>query len=154
VDARSSDATPPKVRVNGRPLEPVVPMMPNYGLASFRGHRDPATFRQMWRAPIGEDLLAKGDLNVRVSGGGTIRVFGDIREGNGGPRLSIGNWPHLSVYRLMHEGQYRLPVDNAPAQACSARGLSGRPGISLVRIPLGEETRIALKLEKPPTWIF
>jgi hypothetical protein len=30
----------------------------------------------------------------------------------------------------------------------------GRPGISLVRIPLGEETRIALKLEKPPTWIF
>ncbi len=154
VDARSSDATPPQVRVNGRPLEPVAPMMPTYGLAGYRGHRDPAGFRQMWRAPIGEDLLADGELSVQVSGGRTIRVFGDIREGSDGPRLSIGNWPHLSVYRLMHEGQYRLPVRDAPAQACSARGLSGRPGVNLVRIPEGEETLIALKSPKPPTWIF
>jgi hypothetical protein len=83
-----------------------------------------------------------------------MRVFGDIRAGGNGPRLSPGNWPYLSVYRLMHEGQYRLPTFKAPAQACVAQGLSGRPGIGLVRIPPGEETQMSLKSSKPLTWVF
>ena len=89
-----------------------------------------------------------------MSGGVGTRVFGDIRAGGGGPRLSIGNWPYLSVYRLMHEGQYRLPTFKAPEQACQAQGLSGRPGIGLVRIPAGEETQMSLRSVTPPTWIF
>jgi hypothetical protein len=54
----------------------------------------------------------------------------------------------------MHEGQYRLPVRRAPAQACVSPLLSGRPGIALARIPAGEETQITLKSAKPLSWIF
>ena len=154
IDAQSNDGQAPRIEVNGVPLEPPVPTMPTFGLASVRGRRDPATFRQIWRARIDEGLLASGEFRIRLSGEAGTRVFGDIRPGNGGPRLSIGNWPYLSVYRLMHEGQYRLPTFKAPAQACDASGLSGRPGIALVRIPAGEETQIALKSTTPPTWLF
>jgi hypothetical protein len=108
----------------------------------------------LWGTPIAEDVLAAGELKIRVSGDPTIRVFGDIRDGNEAPRLSIGDWPHLSVYRLMHEGQYRLPVDAAPAQACSARGLAGRPGVALARIKAGSQNLIALKSAEAPAWIF
>lgn len=154
VDAQAGDTNPPRIEVNGHAFEPASPTMPTYGLASVRGHRDPRTFRQIWRAPLGEDILASGELKVRVMGGPGARVFGDIRAGGDGPRLSLGNWPYLSVYRLMHEGQYRLKAADVPAQACVAPGLSGRPGIALARIPAGEETQIALKSAKPLTWIF
>ncbi len=154
VDAQASEANPPRIEVNGQALGTFTPTMPPFGLASFRGHRDPTTFRQIWRSPVGEDLLAAGELKIRVSGGPGSRIFGDIRAGGEGPRLSFGNWPYLSVYRLMHEGQYRLPTTNVPAQACVGSGMSGRPGIDLVRIPSGEETQIARKSPKPPTWIF
>ena len=128
--------------------------MPTYGLASVRGRRDPATFRQIWRTRIDESLLSSGELRIRVTGESGMHVFGDVRAGGGGPRLSLGNWPYLSVYRLMHEGQYRLPTFKAPAQACVAQGFSGRPGISLARIPPGEEDQVALKSAKPLTWVF
>ncbi len=154
VDSQAGNTTPPRIEVNGHVLEPASPTMPTYGLASVRGHRDPHTFRQIWRAPLGEDILASGELKVRVMGGPGARVFGDIRAGGDGPRLSLGNWPYLSVYRLMHEGQYRLKAADVPAQACVAPGLSGRPGIALARIPAGGDTQIALKSAKPLTWIF
>jgi len=154
VDAQSPDGQAPRVEANGRALEPPVPTMPTFGLASVRGRRDPAAFRQIWRTRIDESLLASGELRIRVGGEARTRVFGDIRAGGGGPRLSIGNWPYLSVYRLMHEGQYRLPTFKAPEQACVAQGLSGRPGLGLVRIPAGEETQMSLKSATPPTWIF
>jgi len=154
IDAQSRDGQAPRIEANGRALEPPVPTMPTFGLASVRGRRDPAAFRQVWRTPIDESLLAPGELRIRVTGEAGTRVFGDIRAGGGGPRLSIGNWPYLSVYRLMHEGQYRLPTFKAPEQACLAQGLSGRPGIGLVRIPAGEETQMALRSATPPAWIF
>jgi hypothetical protein len=154
VDAQSKDGRAPRVEANGQALEPPVPTMPTFGLASVRGRRDPAAFRQIWRTRIDEGLFASGELRIRVTGEAGTRVFGDIRAGGGGPRLSIGNWPYLSVYRLMHEGQYRLPTFKAPEQACAARGLSGRPGIGLVRIPAGEETQMALRSATPPAWIF
>lgn len=155
IDVQSADATPPKLEVNGQMLAAVEPTMPIFGLATTRGHRDPVAFRQLWRARIGEDLLAAGDLKIRVSGGAQSRIFGDIRSGNEGPRLSLGQWPYLSVYRLMHEGEYRLPTKNvAPPQACAAFGFAGRPGISLVRILPGDESRIGLASTKPPAWVF
>ena len=154
IDVQSSDGRAPQVEANGRLLEPSAPNMPTYGLASIRGRRDPSTFRQIWRTRIDESLLASGEVKIRVSGDEGMRVFGDIREGGKGPRLSLGNWPWLSVYRLMHEGQYRLPMFQAPAQACLAQGLSGRPGIYLARIPPGEETQMALRQAQPPIWIF
>ncbi len=154
VDVQSADGTPPRVEVNGRLLAPVAPTMPTYGLATVRGHRDPATFRQIWRAPIDDAVLATGLLELRVTGGADARIFGDVRAGHEGPRLSVGEWPYLSVYRLMHEGQYRLPTESAPAQVCEAKGISGRPGIALIRIPQGEETRLAFKTSKPLVRIF
>jgi hypothetical protein len=82
-------------------------------------------------------------------------VFGDIRRGSDGARLSLGNWPWLSVYRLMHEGQYRLPTTGpVPSQACEAVGHSGRPGLFLARMAPGQESQQALKSAKPLTWIF
>jgi len=154
IDAQSASGVPPRLTVNGQLLPPPVPMMPTFGLASIRGHREPSTFRQMWRSPLGEDLLAEGRLAIEVRGHEGTWLFGDIREGAGGPRLSLGNWPHLSVYRLMHEGQYRLPVAEAPAQACSAEELSGRPGVSLARIPAGQEDRIDRQPAVALQWVF
>lgn len=145
VDAQSMDGTPPQIEVNGRRLNPPVAAMPRYGLASIRGHRNPATFRQIWMAPLGNLLEAASELKVTVSGGPSIRVFGDIREGNDGPRLSIGDWPYLSVYRLMHEGQYRLPAPNTPPQRCQGSGISGRPGMALALIPPGRETELGTR---------
>lgn len=155
IDAEAGDAQPMRIELNGRALEPPVPTMPTFGLASLRGRRDPATFRQIWRTRVDEESLASGELRIRVSRGKGARVFGDIRAGASGPRLSLGNWPYLSVYRLMHEGQYRLPtVGVAPPQACVAAGMSGRPGIALARIPAGGEAQISLKAAKPLIWIF
>ncbi len=154
IDAETGPAPPPRVEINGQALEPPVPTMPAFGLATLRGHRDPTAFRQIWRTRVSEEMIASGELNIRVSGSPAVRIFGDIRGGDEGPRLSLGNWPYLSVYRLMHEGQYRLPTKDTPPQACVTPSLSGRPGISLVRIPAGEETQMALKSAKPPTWIF
>ena len=154
IDAQSPGGLPPRVEVNGRELAPPVATMPTFGLASVRGRRDPAAFRQIWRTRIDEDLLAGAELNVRVIGDSRMRFFGDIREGGDGPRLSLGNWPWLSVYRLMHEGQYRLPTFEAPAQACESSGIEGRPGISLVRIPEGEEAGMTARSAIPPAWIF
>lgn len=155
VDVRSADATPPRIEINGQALDTPVPMMPVFGLATTRGHRDPATFRQFWRTRVSDDLLASGALTVRVSGKASTRLFGDIRSGSDGPRLSLGQWPYLSVYRLMHEGEYRLPTRNlAPPQACSAEGLSGRPGIALVRIAAGEEDELSRSPAKRVDWVF
>lgn len=154
VDARSADGIPPRIEVNGRVLDGVAPTMPTFGLATYRGRRDPTAFRQYWRARVTEDLLAASELKIRVSGTGATRVFGDIRAGQDGPRLSLGAWPYLSVYRLMHEGEYRLPVFNAPPQACVAAGISGRPGISLVRIVAGEEDLVATRNASSPAWLF
>ncbi|MEO5762517.1 MAG: glycosyltransferase family 39 protein [Vicinamibacteria bacterium] len=153
MDVQSSDGHAPAVDVNGIRLEPAVATMPPFGLATFRGHRDPEAFRQIWRVRVPLELIGSGDLKIRIHGA-AIRLFGDVREGNAGPRLSLGNWPHLSVYRLMHEGQYRLPIFDAPPQACTAAGFSGRPGVYLARISEGEESRIALKAAKPLKWFF
>jgi hypothetical protein len=154
IDIESEDSTPPILLVNDQTIEKLVPTMPAFGLATFRGRRAPETFRQTWRAPIPESMLSTGELRIRLTGGSQSRVFGDLRAGAQGPRLSVGNWPYLSVYRLMHEGQYRLPTHVVPPQACEARGLSGRPGISLVRIAEGEEDRMSIKAGKPLEWIF
>ena len=154
VDVESKSGEAPQIEVDGRPLAPATPTMPAFGLATLRGHRRPEEFRQMWRAPLDEETLGRGHLTVRVKGDAFMRLFGDIRGGSEGPRLGVGAWPYLSVYRLMHEGQYRLPAADAPPQACDAAELSGRPGIAMVRIRPGEEAKIAQKMMPPPRWVF
>ena len=155
IDAEARDAQPPHVELNGRALSPPSPTMPTFGLATFRGRRDPAAFRQLWRTRVEDEALASGEIRISLRGGEQTRVFGDIRRGSSGPRLSLGTWPYLSVYRLVHEGQYRLPImGGTPPQACEAAGMSGRPGIFLVRVPVGEEANIGLRIAKPVRWIF
>jgi hypothetical protein len=154
IDVEAEDGTPPGLSVNDQTIEKPVPTMPPFGLATFRGRRAPETFRQMWRAQVPERLLSTGELHIRLTGAPGSRVFGDIRAGDQGPRLSVGNWPYLSVYRLMHEGQYRLHTRVVPPQVCEAQGMSGRPGIALVRIAPGEEDRMSIKAGKPLDWVF
>lgn len=81
-------------------------------------------------------------------------IFGDVRDGNAGARLSLGQWPYLSVYRLMHEGQYRLPTFDMPPQACASPVMGGRPGIFLARIPDGDEARLAARTARSLLWVF
>ena len=154
VDVESKGGEAPQIEVNGRLLAAAIPAMPRFGLATLRGHRRPEEFRQMWRAPLDEATLSQGLLAIKVLGDGGMRLFGDIRAGSDGPRLSVGQWPHVSVYRLMHEGQYRLPEFDAPPQACAATAFGGRPGIALMRIPAGEEMNLSMKMAPPPLWIF
>ena len=154
IDVESLHATPPRVEINGRGTAPAIPTMPSFGLATFRGRRNPATLRQMWRVPVTEEALASAEMKIRISGDASLSLFGDLRPGNEGPRLSIGLWPDLSVYRLMHEGQYRLPTFDAPPQACDLEGRSGRPGLALVRVRAGDENVMTTRLGATPRWIF
>lgn len=154
IDAQMSDSASLEAEVNGHRLEPPIPTMPTFGLASLRGRRDPSTFRQLFRTRVGEDLFVSGELKIRVRGNASSRIFGNIRSGAGAPTLSLGNWPYLSVYRLMHEGQYRLAAPTAPPSSCVAAALSGRPGLSLVRIPEGQEGQLAVPPKKTLEWVF
>jgi hypothetical protein len=90
----------------------LVPTMPAFGLATFRGGRDPRQFPQWWITPWRDDMQAGGRLAVTISGARDSRLGGDIGADTDGVHqgLSLGHWPLVSVYRLMHEGEYRLPV--------------------------------------------
>ena len=152
IDARSASGRPPRISVNGRALEAEA-TMPTFGLATYRGHREATTLRQVWRVPLAPDL-ASAELRIRIAGEPGDSFYGDLRRGGEGPRLSAGMWPHVSVYRLMHESQYRLPVFDTPPQACDAAGYSGRPGVALVRMKPWAESPFAGRLSSPPTRVF
>jgi hypothetical protein len=116
------------------------PTMPTFGLATIRGRRDPRTIRQWWAVPFRSDMLRDGRvaLTMRDTAGAAV-VFGDLATpGSGGidPGLSLGQWPLLSVYRLMHGGEYRLPARQPLAGSrwseADGRRLPGALGIRLV----------------------
>jgi hypothetical protein len=90
----------------------LLPTMPSFGLATFRGGRDPRRFAQWWILPWRPDMSADGRLAVTLHGASGSRVGGDVGVDPPGTHhgLSLASWPHFSVYRLMHEGEYRLPV--------------------------------------------
>jgi hypothetical protein len=89
------------------------PTMPRFGLASLRFHRDPRAFRQWWALAFDSRMAPGGGrLGVEVRGGAGDVLFGRLLARPGvddGP--SLGQWPALSVYRLMHDGEYRLTTE-------------------------------------------
>jgi hypothetical protein len=124
-------------RIEGRALRPT---MPTFGLATVRGGRDPRTFRQWWAVRFQPDMLQGGRLAlVMHDDSGAARLFGALGtpEAEGIDRgLSLGQWPFLSVYRLMHDGEYRLaarqPLQGSRRSQVFGRALPGSLGVRLV----------------------
>jgi hypothetical protein len=118
----------------------LAPTMPTFGLATVRGHRDPRAFRQWWTARLRPDMVRDGKIAVTIrDASGECRVFGDLgapRAQGIDPGLSLGQWPLLSVYRLMHDGEYRLPalqpLRGSRSSQAGGRWLPGALGIRLV----------------------
>ena len=116
------------------------PTMPTFGLATVRGGRDPRTFRQWWAVRFQPGMLRDGRVALAVRDtSGTSRLFGDLGapQGEGVDRgLSLGQWPFLSVYRLMHDGEYRLParqpLEGSRHSHVDGGGLPGSLGVRLV----------------------
>src|SRR5262249_51461840 len=130
-------------RASGRALHPT---MPAFGLATLRGGRDPRTFRQWWALPWRPE---PGDSRgmVTVHGPATARIFGTLGAPAGAGEeeaLSLGEWPALSVYRLMHDDEYRLPVRRrleGARRSAAAGGPLGAPlNVRLVVVRDAEET--------------
>ncbi len=111
-----------RVDVNGetRGGEALFPAMPRLPLATTAGHRDPAWFAQWWGLPL--DAAARqrlGDVvDVTLSSSPSCRnaditlgAESFLRDGGRdyeGP--SFGDWRKVSVYRLLYDGEHRLPV--------------------------------------------
>jgi hypothetical protein len=123
--------------LEGRDLKPT---MPTLGLATLRGHRDPRAFPQWWAVRFQPDMLKDGSLVVTLHDpSGDARLFGDLGAPESAgidPGLSLGQGPFISVYRLMHEGEYRLaarqPLGGARRSQVAGRPLPGSLGIRLV----------------------
>ena len=118
--------------------EELQPTMPSFGLATTRFHRDPRTFRQWWRLPWRSEMVKDGRLRVTLHGAREALLFGALGAGAEAPELSLGEWPFLSVYRLMHDGEYRLARPWATAGSrvsrVGERELSGALGVRLVTL--------------------
>lgn len=129
----------------GRELEPA---MPSFGLATTRFHRDPRAFRQWWRVAWQPAMARDGRLRLTLRGPRGAWCYGALGDPgatlvNG---LSLGQWPYLSVYRLMHDGEYRLAVEQPLAglgrmSMHAGAELPGLLGVRVVR--LAEATSLA-----------
>jgi hypothetical protein len=83
-------------------------------------------------------------IGLSVRGSARQRLFGDL--GTPVPDsvhhgLSLGQWPHLSVYRLMHDGEYRLAVRQPLSGRARTSRRDGRPlpGILGIRAVILDE---------------
>jgi hypothetical protein len=128
--------------LSGAALEPC---MPRFGLATTRFGRDPRTFRQWWRLPWQAGMATGGRVQVSLRGGSRARLFGALAAADASrdPGPSLGHWPHLSVYRLMHDDEYRLEAPQTLAGQGRASRVEGRrlPGILGIRlVVLDDET--------------
>jgi hypothetical protein len=145
LDLRLPDGRADRLRLaveGGQPIEgqALRPTMPTFGLATVRGGRDPRTFRQWWAVRFRPDMVQGGRLAlVMRDDSGAARLFGDLGapEAEGAFRgLSLGQWPFLSVYRLMHDGEYRLPapqqLEGSRRSQVAGRALPGSLGVRLV----------------------
>jgi len=127
------------LQVPGSQLEAT---MPPFGLATTRGGLDPRTFRQWWRTRWLKEMGKDGRVALTVRGPGSVRLFGNLATpGLDGVHdgLSLGEWPYLSVYRLMHEGEYRLPRREGLGTTAimgewAGRRLPGTLGVRLVTL--------------------
>jgi hypothetical protein len=148
LDLQIDDGDPRRLRLDfdggfslgGEALEPT---MPPFGLAAARGGRDPRAFPQWWRARWRPEMAPGGHLALRLRGSEHERLGGDVavpdREG-AYEGISLGEWPHLSVYRLMHDGEYRLAVRQRLEPAPRTSRVDGRvvPGLLGVRVAVIE----------------
>lgn len=130
------------------------PCMPSFGLASVRFHRDPRTFRQWWRLGWRPEMASTGRVRLTLRGGRGAWLYGSLGDTRAGSAvgLSLGQWPYLSVYRLMHDGEYRLTTEQpfsgtSRASRHAGETLPGLLGIRLVR--LADETSVA-RVETAP----
>ena len=141
LDLHVPDGDPAELRVEfeggavveGRDLRP---MMPRFGLATYRGNRDPPTFRQWWGIPWRTGFGRDGRVAVVLRGGPRgARLHGDLDD-RASTALSFGQPPYLSVYRLMHDGEYRLAAPRAlagtRASRAGGRALPGTLGVHLL----------------------
>ena len=156
LDLRLPDGRGPGLRLtfDGGAIVPgpeLQPTMPPFGLATIRGGRDPRTFRQWWAVRFDRRMVKDDGVALTVEDpSGAARLYGDL----GTPRspgvddgLSLGQWPWLSVYRLMHDGEYRLPA-RQPLSGSRASRVDGRalPGALGIRLVILDETA------GPPPW--
>jgi hypothetical protein len=156
LDLRLPDGRGPGLRltfdggavVAGADLQPT---MPPFGLATLRGGRDPRAFRQWWAIRFDGRMVEGARVALTVEDpSGAARLYGDLGTPQGAgvdPGLSLGQWPHLSVYRLMHDGEYRLPT-RQPLSGSRASGVAGRalPGALGIRLVILDEAA------GPPPW--
>jgi hypothetical protein len=122
------------LELDGRVLEPC---MPSFVLATRRFGRSPESVPQWWATrwrPAMAD--ATGRFGLELHGPGPARLRGEL-QAPGAVTLSLGEWPRSSVYRLMHDGEYRLPspprLEPAVRRSEAAgRALAGLLGVRLV----------------------
>ncbi|MBN2370868.1 MAG: hypothetical protein JXO72_10290 [Vicinamibacteria bacterium] len=117
----------------------LLPTMPAFPLASTRGHRDPRAFRQWWRTPWRPEMATSGRVSLRIVGSADDRIGGDLATPDANSvyhGLSLGEWPYLSVYRLMHDGEYRIPVRRALAGSGYSSRWNGEPLPGTLRVRL------------------
>jgi hypothetical protein len=106
------------------------PTMPAFGLATARFHRDRRSFRQWWRVAWRPEMAdAQGLVGLTVRGPSSVRIFGSLDDGQPASDrgLSLGQWPLQSVYRLMHDGEYRLVLDQPLASLARSSRRAGAP---------------------------
>ena len=160
LDLELPDGDPSQLRlqfetglvVDGRELQPT---MPSFGLATFRGGRDPRAFPQWWRTSWRPEMSRDGRVVVRISGPRSARLRGELRLPKEAIHtgLSLGQWPYQSVYRLMHDGEYRLATpERLSGSARSTLGGRELPGLLGVRaVVLDEDAGGALWETVPVT---
>jgi hypothetical protein len=139
--------------VEGRELRPTMPV---FGLATLRGGRDPRTFPQWWLTPWRGEMAKDGRLVVRIvaAGGGDARLRGELRSPGEGDHstLSLGELPYQSVYRLMHDGEYRLATtERLSGSARSFLGGHELPGLLGVRAVMLDEAAGGATWETVPS---
>jgi hypothetical protein len=111
-----------EVEVNGTRHggEGLFPAMARLPLATTAGHRDPAWFPQWWAMALtaSERQRLTAEIAVTLSMAPacpnkavTLGLESFLRdEGRDYEGLSFGDWRKVSVYRLLYDGEYRLPV--------------------------------------------
>lgn len=135
--------------------EELVPTMPHFPLGTTAGGRDPAWFPQWWALPLGPaerervgteleiGLLASPACRDSIITLGVENLLRDRGRDYEGP--SFEEWRKVSVYRLLYDGEHRLPVRQR------RQGLERRSGrLEEGRYePLAEDLGIGLLVLKP-----
>jgi hypothetical protein len=131
------------------------PAMPHFPLGTTAGGRDPAWFRQWWALPLGraerERLGPEVEIGLLVSPAcrntnmtlGADNLLRDAGRDYEGP--SFEEWRKVSVYRLLYDGEHRLPVRRRrlALERRSGRVEGGRYE------PLAADLRIGLVVPRP-----